>query len=140
MLIILCFDQCPMLRGALDIAIMTRLAMRSFNITGPETLGIDWVEDPQSPYYRRIPIPPLLDAQLDHLWMGKMSGRRKLVLSQLKKLIMDKTKRRENWYMIFLTILVLLSNLELIYRNQYQQRQRYGTMVRPNCSTTVRCG
>lgn len=109
---------------------MTRLSMRSFNITGPQTLGIDPVEDPESPYCGRIPIPPLLDAQLDHLWIGKMFVTRKTMLSQLKAMIMDKTKRRQDWYKIFLTILVLLSNLETIYQNQYQQKQRYGKTVR----------
>lgn len=111
--------------------------MRSFNITGPQTLGIDRVDDPESPYCGRIPIPPLLDAQLDHLWMGKMFGTRKSMLSQLKMMIMDKTKRRQNWYMIFLTILVLLSNLETIYQNQYQQRERYGKTVRSLFAKTM---
>lgn len=104
--------------------------MKSFNITGPETLGISKVEDPGSPYHGRVPLPPLLDAQLDYLWMGKMDGTRKTLLSQLKRLIMDKNRRKENWLMIFLTTLVLLWNLEQIYQNQYRQRKRYGKTVR----------
>jgi len=129
-----------MLRGALSVAIMTRLSMRSFNITGSETLGINRVDDPESPYCGRIPIPPLLDAQLDHLWMGKMNGTRKSMFSQLKSMIMDKAKRRQNWYMIFLTILILLSNLEMIYQNQYQQRIRYGKTVSLSFATTTWMG
>lgn len=113
--------------------------MKSFNITGPETLGIPQVEDPDSPYYGRIPIPPFLDGQLDHLWMGKTNGKRKALLSQLNKLIKNKTKRKENWFMIFLSILILLSNLELIYQNQHQQRERYRKTVRPNFTIPGRC-
>lgn len=109
---------------------MTRLSMKSFNIMGPQTLGINPIEDPGSPYCGRIPIPPILDARLDQLWIGKMTGNTKLVLSDLKKMMTDKTKRRQNWFIIFLTVLVLLANLETIYDNQQQQKRRYGKTVR----------
>lgn len=65
-----------------------------------------------------------MDAQLDQLWMDKMVRVRKKALSQLNDLIFGK-KRKQNWYSIFLAILVLLINLESIYQNQERQRQRY---------------
>jgi hypothetical protein len=112
-----------MIDGALKIAVLTRLAGKSFNITGHETLGIAPVDDIASPYHGRIPIPPLLDAQIDQIWMGMMMKLRKKVLSELRAKIMSRDKKL--WYEIFLTILVLLVNLEFMYQNQNRQLQRY---------------
>ncbi|KAL2038863.1 hypothetical protein N7G274_008385 [Stereocaulon virgatum] len=117
--------SCDALDGALNIAIMTRLVSKSFNImNGPETLGMTPVDDPTSPYYERIPIPPMLDAQIDNLLMQKMKVQRKQVLSKLKKMIMSHSK--QNWFMILLIIIVLLSNIEFLYQNQHDQIERYG--------------
>lgn len=80
-----------------------------------------------SPYHGRIPIPPLLDAQIDQLWMDKMKLQQKAVFSMLKKMMTS--RRKQNWFMIFLIIMVLLSNLEFIYQNQKKQINRYGKTV-----------
>ncbi|OCL09703.1 hypothetical protein AOQ84DRAFT_220524 [Glonium stellatum] len=94
-----------MVHGALSLCVITRLASKSFNIAGDESLGISEVEDPQSPYYNRKPIPPLLDAQIDHILMTKMSKVKKKVLSELKRRVFaTREKKRENWYPVFLTI------------------------------------
>lgn len=115
-----------MVHGALALCVITRLASKSFNITGDETLGIPKVEDPQSPYYNRKPIPPLLDAQIDRIWIAKMSKVKKKVLSELKKRVFaTREKKRENWYPIFLTIFVLTWNLEFLFQNQNRQLERY---------------
>ncbi|KAK3178399.1 hypothetical protein OEA41_000534 [Lepraria neglecta] len=113
-----------MMRSAMKIAIITRLISKSFNITGSESLGISQVMDTTSPYYQRVPIPPILDFQIDWLCMRKMNELRRTLVSQLKDLIMK--RERSNWYTIFLTIIVLLSNLEFIYQHQHRQMERYG--------------
>ena len=112
-----------MLQGALDLAIISRLISKSFDITGTETLGIPPVEDLDSPYYGRRPIPPVLDFQLSWLWMEKMKSIKRRVLSQLKRTFMKRNP--EDWYMVYLTVVVLLSNLEYIYQNQQRQQARY---------------
>ena len=115
----------------MKIAIITRLISKSFNITGSESLEISQVMDTTSPYYQRVPIPPILDFQIDWLWMRKMNELRRTLVSQLKELIMK--RERSNWYTIFLTIIVLLSNLEFIYQHQHRQMERYGGPVRKLC-------
>ena len=112
-----------MMHRSLKIAIITRLMSRSFNITGSESLGIPRDMDPTSPYYQRIPIPPILDFQIDCAWMHKMEELRRFVVSHLKKMIMK--HERENWYTIFLAIMVLLSNLEFLYQHQHRQMLRH---------------
>jgi hypothetical protein len=96
------------------ICVITRLVSKSFNICGEQTLGISPVDDDASPYYGRIPIPPVVDAQLDALWMAKMNQIQKRLLSGLKKKIMG--RKREDWFFNFLTIFILIANLEFIYR------------------------
>lgn len=120
-----------MLQGALNVSMITRLSSKSFNIAGPETLGVVPIQDTDSPYFGRIPIPPLLDAQIDQLWMRKMERIKKRVLSKLKKTIQSPDKR-QNWFTIFLTVTVLLSNLEYLYQRQHEQIKRYsGTVSEP---------
>ena len=112
-----------MIKSAFRIAVMTRLSSKSFNLMGSETLGISEVQDQSSPYYGRIPIPPLLDAQIDFLWMAMMDKLKKPVLAELKRKMMG--RKREHWYEIFIVTLILLANLEFVYENQNRQLERY---------------
>ena len=114
-----------MISGALSICIITRLLCKSFNLSGTESLEVSDVDDPTSPYYGRKPIPPLLDAQIDEIWMEKLAKIRKKVLGDLKKHVLERTKTRSNWYLIFLTVFLLLLNLEFLYQNQNRQLERY---------------
>lgn len=118
-----CNHGSKMIHAALTICVITRLASKSFNICGKERLGIEIVEDPASPYYRRTPIPPFLDAQIDQIWMEKMGKSKKEMLSELKKKIMG--RKEEDWYQIFLTLFLLIANLEFIYKVQNDQLNRY---------------
>ena len=114
-----------MISGALSICIITRLLCKSFNLTGTESLRVSDVDDPTSSYYGRKPISPLLDAQIDEIWMEKLAKSGKKVLGDLKKHVLKRTKTRFNWYMIFLTVFLLLLNLEFLYQNQNRQLERY---------------
>ena len=78
-----------------------------------------------------MPIPPMLDAQLDSMLMESMKSQQKHGLSQLKTIMMSHSK--ENWFMIFLTTLVHLSNLEFLYQHQNEQKNRYGATVNQPC-------
>ena len=72
-------------------------------------------------------MPPLLDAQLDHMLMEKMEILKKSVLSELRRMIAG--QGRKDWLKIFLIISVLLLNLETVYQNQQRQIQRYQERV-----------
>ena len=112
---------------------MTRLISKSFNVvSGPEALRLAPVGNPSpNPFHQRIPIPKVLDGQLDSILMEFMKDRQRHGLSKLKGIMMSHS--RENWFMIFLTIFVLLSNLEFLYQNQNEQKHRYGTTVSYPC-------
>ena len=119
--------KCLPIRNALQLSILSRLASKSFNIYGQETLGIRQEMDPECPYYRRIPLPPLLDAQLDHMLMEKMETLKRSVLSELRRMIAG--QGRKHWFKIYLIMSVLLFNLESVYQNQCRQIQRYRERV-----------
>ena len=121
------FIKCLPVRNALHLSILSRLASKSFNIYGQETLGIRQELDPECPYYGRIPIPPLLDAQLDHMLMDKMEILKKSVLSELRRMIAG--QGRKHWFKIYLIMSILLFNLEFVYQNQCRQIQRYQERV-----------
>ena len=115
---------------------MSRLASKSFNIYGMTTLGIGREQDPECPYYNRIPIPPLLDAQIDSLWMAKMAALRTRVLKDLRAKIAQRGQK--HWLEIFLTILILIFNLEFIYQNQHEQTKHYQHTVSTSIQFSAR--
>jgi hypothetical protein len=119
-----------LLRNVLSIAVITRLASRSFNLTGSHCLGIEDVSDPTSPYYGRKPIPPLLDAQMDLMFRTIMQPLKKKLLSELKAKMLSRPDRRQYWYEIFLSVVILLNNLEYLYNRQMEQVHRYCEQVR----------
>lgn len=60
-----------------------------------------------------------------------MQNVKKSVLSGLRIMITDHGRKR--WFQIYLTILVLLVNLESVYQNQCRQIHRYKERV--SCTT-----
>lgn len=63
--------------------------------------------------------------------MEKMEGLKKSVLSDLRRMIAG--QGRKHWFKIYLTMLVLLLNLESVYQNQCRQIERYQKRV--SCTT-----
>lgn len=82
-------------------------------ISSSETLGIPKFNNPKFRQHGTTLIPIALDHQLYNLYIKYMQQRLR-VLDGLKKLIFNRTDNRETWYEIFLTIFVLLCNLESV--------------------------
>lgn len=80
-------EHSRVLQNGLEVAVLTRLALKGFGIAGDEKLQIAQVGDPESPYLRRFPVPPVLEAQIQDLWMKKMRVLRLKVRSGLRALI-----------------------------------------------------
>lgn len=112
-----------MLKDALKIWILSRLAAEGFGIVGNETFDIPKVDNKNSPYYGTVPIPPILDHQLDTVGIRYMLKLKDNVLKTLKNRM--SRRRQTQWYEVFLTIFVLLHNLEYVYRAQYQYMKRH---------------
>ncbi|KAF8419299.1 hypothetical protein EV426DRAFT_615756 [Tirmania nivea] len=113
-----------MLKDALKIWILTRLAYEGFGIIrGHEDFGVDVINNPKSPYHGTVPIPPILDHQLDTVGIHEMIRLKDNVLKALKARI--QIRRQSHWYEVFLTLFVLLHNLEYIARKQYLYTKRH---------------
>ncbi|KND87486.1 hypothetical protein TOPH_07897 [Tolypocladium ophioglossoides CBS 100239] len=112
--------------AAIDLALRIRCA--SFcsqgwgSITGPESLGIAAINFNQhgksgyAAYDRGMdrPLPLSIDHQLDVALLLSIKAYQRMLLKQLSKMIFGKRSKRP-WYEIFLTIFVLLSNLEYVH-------------------------
>ncbi|KAK3352541.1 hypothetical protein B0T25DRAFT_456226 [Lasiosphaeria hispida] len=75
------------------------------------TLGVTQVTDKANPRYGMIPIPPMMDTQLDQIIIAH-------VLNPLKKTLLDNFEemispaKPEDWFDIYLTSFILLNHIE----------------------------
>jgi hypothetical protein len=86
-------------------------------IVGDETLGIAKVEDTRFPIYGQVPVPSVLDFQIDTIAIHLMLKLIKSVVSRLKKIIYGR-RNKEKWYEVYLTCFILLGCLEKVYSLQ----------------------
>ncbi|KAL9565719.1 hypothetical protein ACKAV7_009901 [Fusarium commune] len=124
--------QSSLVKDSLRLWAGSRLTELPWMICGDNTLGQIPVQDLECPRTGTIPIPPIMDTQMDHLVIKNiMTPLRQRILAGLQSKIME--KKRENWYEIYLTTFVLLSNMErqfaqvLYIIDWYGMESRFGT-------------
>jgi hypothetical protein len=101
---------------ALEIWVGSKLCATEKSLTGVEILGMTIVQEPGQLLDRLIPAPPKIDHQLDSMvieWMCETAS--KLMSYLARKLI---AKKRRDWFEVYLTIFVLLNNIEYVYGMQ----------------------
>lgn len=112
-----------MLYNALNICVLAKLCSTTLKIPdddNAEKLRIPKIFDREGiRHYGRRPTPVMLDAQIATIWMGIMGKARKQLLAELKKIILG--RKRENWYTIYLTVFIILWNLEYVYEHQKER-------------------
>jgi len=100
-------------------------------ICGTETLGQLPVSDPESPWYGRVPITPVMDTQLDQIVIQEfLNPLRAELLSGLHNKMYSKQKG--NWFEIFLVTFILCLNTEWLLRHSRMNAKRYGARQRYN--------
>ncbi|KAH7202346.1 hypothetical protein DER44DRAFT_900869 [Fusarium oxysporum] len=124
--------QSSLVKDSLRLWAGIRLTELPWMICGQHTLGQIPVQDLECPRSGTIPIPPIMDTQMDHLVIKNiMTPLRQRILAGLQAKIME--TKRENWYEIYLTTFVLLSNMErqfaqvLYIIDWYGMESRFGT-------------
>lgn len=101
---------------------------RPWRICGPETLGIQTVEEHGNPYAGTIPVTPMMDTQLDQILIqGVLQPLRTRLLRDLDDMVTH--HRAKDFFEIFLTIFVLLCNCESRIASQISFARRYGFQV-----------
>ncbi|KAF7553282.1 hypothetical protein G7046_g7146 [Stylonectria norvegica] len=127
-----CSDECvDVLERTLKLWISIRMSTRSGFIVGKETLGMSHdVLDKTSPNHGRIPVPPVLGAQLDLILIHHIQTKlRRELLEKLQKM-MQKSKQN-TWLVTYLVTFILLHNTSLItahdagYARKHGMKRRY---------------
>ncbi|KAH6641197.1 hypothetical protein F5144DRAFT_125099 [Chaetomium tenue] len=108
--------QDSIVKIALKIWVGVRMAQEFFSVVEDNDFGIEVVQDLNSIHNGQCPIPPVLDHQLDVLMIVEMAKMNAVLLKRYKKVI--ESRNRHNWFELYLTSFVLLSNLQYVYRSQ----------------------
>jgi len=106
----------------------SRVIEDPWEITGSETLGMQRDGDPASPYYGKVPVTPVMDSQIDSITIYKiLMPLRKQILQELQKKVLE--NRRKDFLEIFLTMYILLHNIELTIAHDRWFAQRWNCKV-----------
>jgi hypothetical protein len=92
-----------------------------------ESLGMSVIDTVDAPDYGHIPIPPMLDYQLDTTMIRWMEAGMKQMLKQLWKVLLKRDKK--DWFGVYLSIFILVHNLEVVYEIQIDYIRLYGDAV-----------
>jgi len=122
-----------MIRLALRLWAANRLLMKGWQICGHEYLGMDIVDNIESPLHGTIPVSRVLQNQLDHLLELEIVQTERLLLKNLQKAM--RLSDRSSWIIIFLGIAIMLHAMErdtwrLLYWVHHQEEvSRFGSLL-----------
>lgn len=128
------FSVCPEARELLNKTLMlwisVRLTTRSSFIVGSETLGMPRdILDETSPNPGKIPLPPVMGAQLDLVLIHHIQSKlRREVLDKLQRMISK--NKQSTWMVIYLVMFILLHNTALIIRHDEGYALKHGMKVK----------
>jgi hypothetical protein len=114
---------------ALDIWVGSKLCATEKSLVGTELLGMEVVRTPGL-LHNLIPVPPKIDNQMDAVvinWMIATATRLMGVFS--RKLV----SKKGLWFEIFLTIFILINNIEYVYGVQ----EKFASMFLENVSLSA---
>lgn len=117
-----------MVKSALGLWSASRMIEKTWRICGEDKLGLEASTDPANPWNGIVPVTPIMDMQLDQIVIrGVLMPLRTKLLQELQEKIYS--YERGNWFSIFLTTFILLSNTESILAHSRRFARRYGMGV-----------
>jgi hypothetical protein len=119
-----------LLLSTLDLWMSVRLTTKSFEIVGDDTLDMpaDMIKDRDSPLYGKIPLPPVMGAQLDSVLIHQIQPQlRRRTLEELQK--MTQEKKQKTWLTTYLVTFILLHNIALITKHDAEYAKKHGMKV-----------
>jgi hypothetical protein len=131
-------DDRDLLMQAIRLWVAVRLGTRSDEIVGSETLDMPRdIMDATSPLHGKIPLPPVMGAQLDLVLTRTLIPRlRKMLLLQLQKISQANLAR--NWLVMYLVFFILLDNASLLFLHDRKYVEKHGIRGRFAREETVR--
>jgi hypothetical protein len=118
-----------LLKMVLRLWVATRINTTSERICGDETLGMsrDMI-DKSSPMHKKIPIPPVMGAQLCYIVRDIIQiPLRRMILEQLQKVFI--AHKPATWFCVYLCAFMLLHNCSLITRQDIAEAKKHGFNV-----------
>ncbi|KAK3309555.1 uncharacterized protein B0T15DRAFT_387850, partial [Chaetomium strumarium] len=116
-----------LLVSTLDLWMSVRLTTKSFEIVGDDTLDMprDIIKDEDNPLHGKIPIPPVMGAQIDSVIIHQIQPRlRRKALEELQK--MTQEKKQKTWLTTYLVTFILLHNIALITKHDADYAKKHG--------------
>lgn len=107
---------------------MCRMSSNFETITGKDKLGIEPVNDPESPMYGTVPTTGVMGAQFECIYFARFLrpfGKR--VLKGLTSLFEARTTR--HWYTIYLALFILLHSSSMTARRDMEYAATLGLPV-----------
>lgn len=103
----------PLVERALKLWVACRFIEEPWSIAGNETLGMSEDPNPNCPYHDRIPVPPMVDLQIDLIVINEiLQPEVKKILKMLKEKL-ESSDPWADWFEIYLAYFILLHNVEL---------------------------
>jgi hypothetical protein len=113
---------------ALDLWAISRMIEIPWQMCGEDTLGVERVKDKGSPHFGKIPIPPIMDTQLDQVVIQR-------ILKPLRQSVVDKFEhmitpaKPEAWWEVYLASFVLLNHIERLARHSVDHARTHTMRV-----------
>ncbi|KAG4442197.1 hypothetical protein IFR05_002307 [Cadophora sp. M221] len=127
----------PLVERALKLWVACRFIEQPWSITGSETLGMSTDPNPNCPYHTRVPVPPIVDLQIDLIVINEvLQPELKKILKLLKEKL-ESTDPWTDWFEIYLAYFIILHNVELtmahdawfVKRNNLKKRYSNKSLV-----------
>ncbi|KAM0188240.1 hypothetical protein ACHAPI_010729 [Fusarium lateritium] len=112
-----------MVKSALKLWIGAHMAQEFFCVVENNDFDIDVVNDANSIHHGQCPVPPVLDHQLDVLMIQEMIRIKDQIMAEIENILKGRNSRSK-WFEVYLTVFVLLANLQYVYKSQ----ERWWTM------------
>ncbi|GAB1317026.1 Zn(2)-C6 fungal-type domain-containing protein [Madurella fahalii] len=109
---------------ALSIRAASYFSRTRMVMTGANVLDLPYFGDDRLSVGGGLPIPAVLDYQVDYLAIRHMLDCMKQIVRRLKTLIFSQNVRN-GWYEVYLTTFVLLSSLETVHARQIDILRRF---------------
>jgi hypothetical protein len=120
-------EEVKLLKNILRLWVAIRLNTRSTTVVGDETLGMPHdILDSTSPSHGKIPLPPVMSAQIELVLQALQEKLRNDVLNSLQKLVSNSPS---TWFTIYICSFILLHNCALITKHDAAYAKKYGLKV-----------
>ncbi|PHH81697.1 hypothetical protein CDD83_3505 [Cordyceps sp. RAO-2017] len=119
-------DSAKLLRLTLTLWVSIRLSTTSGFLVGDETLGMPRdILDETNPNAGKIPMPPVLGAQLDLVLIHHIQTKlRREMLEVLQKMVLK--NKQVTWFVTYLVTFILLHNASLITAHDAGYARKHG--------------